>query len=76
MVARRVEKSLFAPLPARRSRWSANFSAAELARCTWIEPALVAQVRFAEWTGDGILRQSAFMGLRPDQPAGEVVRET
>lgn len=76
MLARRIEKSPFAALPNKRSRWTANFTSAELARCTWIEPTLVAQVRFAEWTTEGILRQPAYLGLRHDKSAQAVVRET
>jgi bifunctional non-homologous end joining protein LigD len=38
-------------------------------------PELVAQVAFAEWTGDGRLRQPVFLGLRVDKPARDVVRE-
>lgn len=41
----------------------------------WVEPALVAQIGFAEWTGDGRLRHPRFLGLRRDKDAGEVVRE-
>lgn len=42
---------------------------------TWLEPELVAQVRFAEWTHDGLLRQPVFLGLRDDKPAKKVRRE-
>jgi bifunctional non-homologous end joining protein LigD len=42
----------------------------------WVKPALVAQVRFATWTADLLVRQAAFLGLREDKPAGEVTRET
>jgi DNA ligase D-like protein (predicted ligase) len=42
---------------------------------TWVEPELVAQVAFSEWTRDGRLRHPRFLGLRPDKPAREVVRE-
>ena len=42
---------------------------------TWVEPELVAQVGFSEWTGDGRLRHPRFLGLREDKPAREVVRE-
>jgi bifunctional non-homologous end joining protein LigD len=41
----------------------------------WAEPALVAQVAFAEWTRDGKLRQPRYQGLRTDKPAREVIRE-
>ncbi len=41
----------------------------------WIEPRLVAQIGFAEWTRDGQLRHPRFLGLRTDKPARSVVRE-
>ncbi|HKU66670.1 MAG TPA: non-homologous end-joining DNA ligase [Candidatus Baltobacteraceae bacterium] len=41
----------------------------------WVEPKLVAQVRFTEWTRDGYLRQPAFLGLRLDKDPKECVRE-
>jgi bifunctional non-homologous end joining protein LigD len=41
----------------------------------WVKPQLVAQVRFATWTADNLVRQAAFLGLREDKSAGEVVRE-
>jgi ATP-dependent DNA ligase len=41
----------------------------------WVEPQLVAQVAFAEWTSAGRLRQPRFLGLRYDKAPGEVVRE-
>jgi bifunctional non-homologous end joining protein LigD len=41
----------------------------------WVEPKLVAQVRFATWTADNLVRQAAFLGLREDKPAPEVRRE-
>jgi bifunctional non-homologous end joining protein LigD len=42
---------------------------------TWVEPELVAQIGFTEWTGDGRLRHPRFLGLRDDKAAREVVRE-
>ena len=42
---------------------------------TWVEPELVAQVGFSEWTRDGRLRHPRFLGLREDKAASEVVRE-
>jgi len=41
----------------------------------WVEPELVAEVGFAEWTSDGRLRHPRFTGLRVDKPAANVVRE-
>ena len=41
----------------------------------WVKPRLVAQVQFAEWTNDGILRHPSFQGLRDDKKPAEVVRE-
>jgi bifunctional non-homologous end joining protein LigD len=42
---------------------------------TWVEPELVAQIGFAEWTTAGRLRHPRFLGLRFDKPARSVVRE-
>ena len=42
---------------------------------TWVEPALVAQLSFMEWTSDGRLRHPSFVGLRFDKAARDVVRE-
>jgi bifunctional non-homologous end joining protein LigD len=42
---------------------------------SWVEPRLVAQVGFSEWTRDGRLRHPRFLGLRDDKAAEEVVRE-
>ena len=41
----------------------------------WVEPALVAQVSFGNWTGDHLLRQPVFHGLREDKSPQEVGRE-
>lgn len=42
---------------------------------TWVEPRLVAEIGFTEWTRDGRLRHPRFLGLRDDKAATEVVRE-
>jgi bifunctional non-homologous end joining protein LigD len=41
----------------------------------WVEPELVCEVEFAEWTHDGHLRAPSFQGLRDDKPAADVRRE-
>lgn len=42
---------------------------------TWVKPQLVAEVRFAGWTDEGVLRQASFAGLREDLDPAEVRRE-
>ena len=41
----------------------------------WVKPELVAQLSFATWTRDNLVRQASFKGLREDKSAKEVVRE-
>lgn len=42
---------------------------------TWVKPKLVGEVKFTEWTAGGEMRHPAFIGLREDKRAEEVVRE-
>jgi bifunctional non-homologous end joining protein LigD len=42
----------------------------------WVEPTLVGEVSFSEWTKDGRLRQPSWRGLRDDKSPGEVRRES
>jgi bifunctional non-homologous end joining protein LigD len=44
-------------------------------RCHWVEPVLVGEIKFAEWTSDDQLRQPVFLRLRTDKQASDVVRE-
>ncbi len=62
------------PMVARR-RFGTGMNAAEMKKVTWLRPDLVAQIRFAEWTRDGLLRQPVFLGLREDKRAADVRRE-
>jgi bifunctional non-homologous end joining protein LigD len=57
-----------APKP---GRWSRRAPGGE----RWVQPVLVAQVRFADWTPDGHIRHASWQGLREDMPAGAVQRE-
>jgi bifunctional non-homologous end joining protein LigD len=41
----------------------------------WVEPRLVCEVRFTEWTADGGIRHPAFLGMRDDKRPEECVRE-
>ena len=42
----------------------------------WVEPSLLAEVSFGEWTHAGHIRHSVFHGLRTDKPARQIIRET
>jgi bifunctional non-homologous end joining protein LigD len=46
------------------------------AATTWVKPKLVVEVKFTEWTTAGEMRHPAFLGLREDKRAEDVVRET
>jgi bifunctional non-homologous end joining protein LigD len=66
----------FANLPTGgSSHWGEGITTDEMRLLRWIKPRLVVEVSFAEWTRDGSLRHAAFIGLRPDKRAREVVRE-
>jgi bifunctional non-homologous end joining protein LigD len=72
----RVEKCPFFNLPATgRNRWDQGLTSAEMRRCHWVNPVMVCQIKFTEWTRDDQLRQPAFLGIREDENANEVVRE-
>ena len=58
-----------------RGRWGLGITPAVMKRCQWLEPILVCQIKFTEWTSDNQLRQPVFLGLRTDKLANEVVRE-
>ena len=41
----------------------------------WVAPEVVVEVAFREWTGEGVLRQPVFLGIREDKGPADVVRE-
>jgi DNA ligase D-like protein (predicted ligase) len=67
-----IDTCPFANLPlTKRPRWPEE----ELHECLWLKPELVAEIEFAEWTSDRLLRHSRFVRLREDKDGRQVVRE-
>jgi bifunctional non-homologous end joining protein LigD len=64
-----------APLRRDTSPFSAPVPAEDARAARWVDPALVAEVEFGDWTKSGRLRRPSYKGLRPDKLATEVVRE-
>jgi bifunctional non-homologous end joining protein LigD len=76
-LSRKRDTCPFADLPSKQgSQWVQGITPAMMRQCEWIDPVFVCQVKFAEWTRDGKLRQPVFLGLREDKKATEVVRES
>jgi ATP-dependent DNA ligase len=70
----KIETCTFANLPEKkRTQWA--LTKEEMKNCVWLKPELVAQIEITEWTPDGHLRHSKFVGLREDKKARDVVRE-
>jgi bifunctional non-homologous end joining protein LigD len=61
--------------PLRRADSPFDEDVGSLRGVTWVQPRLVAQIGFSEWTRDGRLRHPRFLGLREDKAARDVVRE-
>jgi DNA ligase D-like protein (predicted ligase) len=71
-----ISRCPFANLPeARSGRWGLGLTAEKMEECRWLEPELVGQFEYVEWTPDNHLRHSRFVALREDVDAGNVRRE-
>lgn len=68
-------KKTLAPLHTDESPFDPPLPRSEARGVTYVEPVLVGEVRYSEWTPDDRLRQSSWRGLRRDKDASEVVRE-
>ncbi|WP_300268576.1 non-homologous end-joining DNA ligase, partial [Microbacterium sp.] len=63
--------------PLRTDRTSVNgIPPADARDALWVEPSLIGEVAFANWTPGGILRHARWRGLRPDKDASEIVVES
>jgi bifunctional non-homologous end joining protein LigD len=77
--SKEIEKLLDALRPLRRStppfREAPKMPKVRKGDVIWVEPKLVCEVEFVEWTHDGRLRAPSYKGLREDKPAEAVRRE-
>jgi bifunctional non-homologous end joining protein LigD len=66
----------FVDLPSKQgAEWVQGITPSMMKKMHWVNPKFVAEIKFAEWTRDGKLRQPVFLGLREDKDATGVGRE-
>ncbi|MFL1389959.1 DNA ligase D [Pseudomonas tritici] len=71
-------KSIYAqltPLECSTSPLEKPLTSAQARGVHWVQPTLVGEVQFAEWTQEGVVRQAAFVGMRTDKPAAQIIHE-
>jgi DNA ligase D-like protein (predicted ligase) len=69
-------KCPFVNLPeSEKGRWGEGLTAADMEKCVWLKPEIVAAIEYAEWTPASHLRHSGFVALREDKDPRQVVRE-
>jgi DNA ligase D-like protein (predicted ligase) len=71
-----TDRCPFIDLPnSKTTHWGGGVTAEQMREMQWVVPALVAQIRFVEWTAEGHLRHAGYLGLRRDKKARAVRRE-
>jgi bifunctional non-homologous end joining protein LigD len=71
-----IDTCPFADLPTGKTgHWGEGVTADDMKVLKWVRPLLVVEIAFTEWTRDGHLRHSAFVGVRDDKNPRDVVRE-
>jgi bifunctional non-homologous end joining protein LigD len=66
----------FIDLPSKQGgAWVQGITPSMMKKMHWVNPKFVAEIKFAEWTRDGKLRQPVFLGLREDKSPAEVKRD-
>ncbi|WP_455826406.1 DNA ligase D [Pseudomonas graminis] len=63
------------PIERKASPLAKPLTSAQARGVHWVEPNLVGEVQFAEWTREGVVRQAAFVGMRTDKPAAQIIHE-
>ena len=71
LTALEVSTPMFEGQAAGQSRWAGRNGEVD----HWVQPRLVVEVSFTEWTPDGMVRHPVFKGIRSDKTADQVVRE-
>jgi DNA ligase D-like protein (predicted ligase) len=72
----RIQKCAFANLPTGKAgHWGEGVTAEEMGDYIWLQPKIVAEIKFAEWTTGEVLRHAEFAGLRDDKDPKDVVKE-
>jgi bifunctional non-homologous end joining protein LigD len=73
---RKTKEYPFANLPEKKAgRWGAGLTAEKMRECRLLDPLLVGQFEFVQWTDDGHLRHGQFIALREDKKATDVRRK-
>ena len=70
------KKRALANLPeTHKGRWGEGLAAADMEKCVWVRPEIVARIEFREWTESDHLRHAKFAGLREDKNPRSVIKE-
>ncbi len=81
LLHKRFQKELrddcpFANLPVKSAgQWNQGITPSLMKKMHWVNPVFIAQIKFAEWTRDGKLRQPVFLGLREDKDPRQIKKE-
>ena len=71
-----ISECPFVNLPERhKGRWGEGLTAADMEKCVWVRPEIVARIEFLEWAGGDHLRHAKFAGLRDDKDPRKVIKE-
>jgi DNA ligase D-like protein (predicted ligase) len=71
-----IPKCPFANLPeTHKGRWGEGLTAADMEKCVWVRPQIVARIEFLEWTDSDHLRHAKFAALREDKNPRSVIKE-